>query len=252
MTAVNFLTNPAVQRSTINQKQRFLRDKGLSEREIQIACERAGVFTGVHHQQRIEQPQPPQPQVQHYHHHPQQQQHQHQQLQENVWKKPLSVLERVKEILSSVAVFGGVVYLVYKFYKKFIEPWIFGGARKDEKTKSVGDKVDELTVKVDMDMKQISQEVTRIREDVYHMSQFDIRREMQNFKSDLDAIKGLLLNKKQFASPSLSVVPPSIPSWQLKARHDSDNDKNDDAGSGSGSSETEVVTKNSDSSIEIM
>lgn len=59
---------------------------------------------------------------------------------------------------------------------------------------------------------------------------------------------------KQFSSP---VVPPSIPVWQLQSQlqHvpvDSEHDKNDDAGSGSGSSETEVVTKNSDSSLEMM
>lgn len=57
---------------------------------------------------------------------------------------------------------------------------------------------------------------------------------------------------KQFSSP---VVPPSIPVWQLQSQHipvDNDHDKNDDAGSGSGSSETEVVTKNSDSSLEMM
>lgn len=86
----------------------------------------------------------------------------------------------------------------------------------------------------------------------------------QNIKSDLDAIKGLLLNKKQFASP---IVPPSIPAWQLAASsqigddgngtcagegsHDRMN-PNDDNDTGSGSSETEIVTKNSDSSLEIM
>lgn len=40
---MNFLTNPNVQRSTLQQKQKFLRDKGLTEHEIQIACERAGI-----------------------------------------------------------------------------------------------------------------------------------------------------------------------------------------------------------------
>lgn len=53
------------------------------------------------------------------------------------------------------------------------------------------------------------------------------------------------------------VVPPSIPAWQLSSvQHDQDGDgKAEDLmeiGSGSGSSETEVVTKNSDSSLEIM
>jgi peroxin-14 len=63
-------------------------------------------------------------------------------------------------------------------------------------------------------------------------------------------------SRKQFASPNLPIVPPSIPAWQLTAhrQQQSDHDKIDkhDDDSGSGSSETEVVTKNSDSSLEIM
>lgn len=70
--------------------------------------------------------------------------------------------------------------------------------------------------------------------------------------------------RKQFPSIS-TVVPPSIPAWQLTSAQQTHNDQdgnndNDcnktedllDSGSGSGSSETDVVTKNSDSSLEIM
>lgn len=105
-------------------------------------------------------------------------------------------------------------------------------------------------------MDELSAEVLRVREDVNRTS-------FQTIKSDLDAIKGLLLNKKQFASP---IVPPSIPAWQLAAAGSNsqlaevnhgqgeahDKDVNDDNDTGSGSSETEIVTKNSDSSLEIM
>lgn len=64
-----------------------------------------------------------------------------------------------------------------------------------------------------------------------------------------------LTSRKQFASPSLPNMIPSIPQWQLDARRAADSEeqyKNEDANSGSGSSETENVTKNSDSSLEIM
>lgn len=63
--------------------------------------------------------------------------------------------------------------------------------------------------------------------------------------------------RKQFSTP-LPLVPPSIPAWQLTASKsqtceaETETDKLDETGSGSGSSETEVVTKNSDSSLEIM
>lgn len=60
--------------------------------------------------------------------------------------------------------------------------------------------------------------------------------------------------RKQFARP---VVAPSIPAWQLQSQQSigasasGHADKNDDNGSG-GSSETEVVTKHSDSSLELI
>lgn len=116
--------------------------------------------------------------------------------------------------------------------------------------------------------------------------------DFQQFKADLQAIKGLLLNRKNFKPPTnigghhhlgeATACAPSIPAWQLStesSRHHSSRHHTtsstqsdlcdpivvvegvggekeaglaDDAGSGSGSSETEVVTKNSDSSLEIM
>lgn len=117
---------------------------------------------------------------------------------------------------------------------------------------------------MDSSISVVKEEVTKIREDLnrYNVNEtFSINREIQSFKTDLDSIKGLLLNRKQFANPNLPIVPPSIPAWQLSSQQvqqsnqddgDHEHDKNDDAESGSGSSETEVVTKNSDSSLEIM
>lgn len=74
-------------------------------------------------------------------------------------------------------------------------------------------------------------------------------------------IQNLLFFRKQFATPLTANTVPSIPAWQLGSARLTESDKHDyassekidDAGSGSsGSSETEVVTKNSDSSLEIM
>lgn len=41
-TAVKFLTNPSVQRCTMESKERFLRNKGLNDAEIQRAIEKCG------------------------------------------------------------------------------------------------------------------------------------------------------------------------------------------------------------------
>lgn len=94
-------------------------------------------------------------------------------------------------------------------------------------------------------------------------SQKMLQTTMQSFKQEIETIKGILLNRKQFASPSSSVS--GIPSWQLSKKKSQKEDKNDDAGSAhstnSSENDTEVIHEeetqkrspaNSDSSLEIM
>lgn len=123
----------------------------------------------------------------------------------------------------------------------------------------------DIDKKVEARTDALNKEITLVK-DMITLQQKEqtqqMTREFNNFRCDLDAIKGLLLNRKQFPGPVQPITVPSIPAWQLASsphhhRHSNnsqsdDNDKPDDAGSGSGSSETEVVTKNSDSSLEIM
>ncbi|XP_053676713.1 peroxisomal membrane protein PEX14 [Anopheles nili] len=247
VTAIKFLNNPNVIRSAINKKQAFLRSKGLSEDEIQIACERAGVFTGepssmptqtvismgvessaANYAKSGYQMQPRQ-----------------------------NFLTRIKDMLSSAALLSGLMYGVYMFYKKFIEPLVFRSKKKKSITEQLTDLNQTMTAKIDT----LSAELGKIKEELNQVNQSNTTvKELTNFKGDLDSIKGLLLNRKQFAAPNLPVVPPSIPAWQLRSQQhqptssEGEHDKHDDndTGSGSGSSENDVVLKNSDSSLEIM
>uniref|UniRef100_A0A182JSS9 Peroxisomal membrane protein PEX14 n=1 Tax=Anopheles christyi TaxID=43041 RepID=A0A182JSS9_9DIPT len=246
VTAVKFLNNPNVVRSAITKKQAFLRSKGLSEDEIQIACERAGVFTtgpgqtvismdvessggGVgNYAKTAYQIQPRQ-----------------------------NFLTRMKDMLSSVALLSGLMYGVYLFYKKFIEPLLFRSKKKKTVTEQLTELNQTMTVKIDT----LNAELSKIKAELNQVNQTNATvKELANFKGDLDSIKGLLLNRKQFAAPNLPVVPPSIPAWQLRSQQhqpvssEGEHDKHDDndTGSGSGSSENDVVLKNSDSSLEIM
>lgn len=224
-------------RHPINQKQQFLRSKGLTEQEIQIACERAGVFArGPNDSVLVDihtaNTSPYQPLLNS--------------------RKPTSRFKQFLEICNSIAAVSGIAYCVFLFYKRFIEPLLYGSPKPEPK-KSVDESLKELEANMGRRMDELNAELIKVREDI----------KFQNIKSDLDAIKGLLLNKKQFASP---IVPPSIPAWQLAAAAstqlapeelnrtggDPDKDGHDDNDTGSGSSETEIVTKNSDSSLEIM
>lgn len=251
-TAIKFLNNPNVMRSAITQKQSFLRSKGLTEEEIQLACERAGVFTNdpnIQSQTVISMGVgtsggvvPAGYSKTNY-----------------VIQSRQSWFGRVKEILSSVALVSGLMYGVYLFYKKFIEPLIFRGKKK----KPVEEQIAELNQSVEVKIDTINFELIKIKDELARVHQAQsAAKEFTSFKSDLDSIKGLLLNRKQFASPNLPVMPPSIPAWQLQSQSqqertpnsEGDPDKNDDndTGSGSGSSENDVVLKNSDSSLEII
>ncbi|XP_037827396.1 peroxisomal membrane protein PEX14-like [Lucilia sericata] len=245
-TAVNFLNNAKVRHTTLSQKQQFLRSKGLTSTEIQIACERAGVFsqdpnaptvinmginaTQTHAQLALQQPKP-------------------------------TALQRLKEVLHSMALLGGVAYAIFMFWKKFLQTFLFGGKKK----KSVDDALNEIDKKVDTRLAEVKTELTQVKESLAREQRDQTQqfmREFNQFKSDLEAIKGLLLNRKQFPSPLTATVgAPSIPAWQLSSSsprrilrnsQSDDNEIANDTGSGSGSSETEVVTKNSDSSLEIM
>ncbi|KAJ6643829.1 Peroxisomal membrane protein PEX14 [Pseudolycoriella hygida] len=230
-TAVQFLQNNNVQRTPLSQKQKFLRSKGLTEDEIQIACERAGVFSHDPNSTVINMGIST-PTTQY------------------VVQQPLTTLQRIREILSSTALIAGFTYAIYLFYKNYIEPMLFGRRRKK---KTVDESINDLNKNVETNIKELNQELVKVKEEIARASRNDnILREINSFKSDIEHIKGLLLSRKQFSSP---VVPPSIPAWQLQSQHipvDNENDKNDDANSGSGSSETEVVTKNSDSSLEMI
>lgn len=163
--------------------------------------------------------------------------------------KRTSRFQRFREMLNSIAALSGLAYCAYVFYKRFIKPWLFGSPTPAVKPKTVDESLRELESVMERRLDQLNAELGRVREEINRNS----------LKSDLDAIKGLLLNKKQFANP---IVPPSIPAWQLASsqlsvvdesghsRNNNDDDKDNDTGSGS--SETEIVTKNSDSSLEIM
>lgn len=123
------------------------------------------------------------------------------------------------------------------------------------------DKIDELSKTT----KAINGELIRMRDEMIKQKQTQeanqkiLQNSLVSFKSEIDTIKGILLNRKQFASPSNI----GIPSWQLSKKKNQT--KNDDAGSAhsnSSENDTEVIQEdetsqkrspaNSDSSLEIM
>ncbi|KAJ9577803.1 hypothetical protein L9F63_005622, partial [Diploptera punctata] len=240
-TAVKFLQNPNVQKSSLAHRQAFLRKKGLTEEEVQIASERAGAFQNDGQLQTMLQNQvapsankPP------------------------YLLQPPTFWSRTRDILNTVAIIGGITYGLYLFYKKYIEPFFFGIERKQ---KSIEDSILELSEelkKVNVNVQKISEHQKQQNE----QSQSSAAKQIQELKAEIATVKGLLLNRHQFpaATPSNPLVPPSIPAWQLSSPQATDGEEGQKGEgdieictSGSGSSENEVVINTgSDSSLEMI
>lgn len=116
-TAITFLQNSSVKRNPLQQKQQFLRSKGLTEDEIQIACDRAGVFSGLKPGSPSEAGgQQPHSTVINMGISPANK-YGHGVQPRMVVAAPKSLMQQVRDVLSSTALVAGVAYAVYLFYK---------------------------------------------------------------------------------------------------------------------------------------
>lgn len=102
---MNFLRNPKVARSSLLQKRNFLAAKGLSEDEIQLAFERVGIFTKLNAlEEAMEETKINIPQ-------------QSSSLPIHSYKHQLTTFEKIKDVLSSIALVSGIAYGIFMFYK---------------------------------------------------------------------------------------------------------------------------------------
>lgn len=95
----------------MQQKQKFLRSKGLTEDEIQIACERAGIFTTDPNSTVINMGISTKPNVSGM-----ATQYSMSQTSAAVVAHR-STLQYIKDVLSSTALLAGITYAIYLFYK---------------------------------------------------------------------------------------------------------------------------------------
>ncbi|XP_011703809.1 PREDICTED: peroxisomal membrane protein PEX14 [Wasmannia auropunctata] len=233
-TAVQFLQNPKVSSSPLVQKQEFLKRKGLTDEEIKTAFKLASVDNIT--DRNALQSQSPYTAVQI----PSGSIHSYRQM--NVYQS--TFLQKVKELFNATALIGITVYCAYWFYKKFIEPFLFGQRKK----RSVEDRVTELDKTVQDSMKEVKDSISKVESEVQKLTQHQaldptIPQLVQELKHDLSSLKALLLSRKQFPT-----APASIPPWQLGATNvnqEKTTEREDDAGSGSS-------TNNSDSSLEMI
>ncbi|XP_018575911.1 peroxisomal membrane protein PEX14 isoform X2 [Anoplophora glabripennis] len=247
-TAIKFLENPNVKNTPLAQKQTFLQRKGLTDQEIQIACEKSGAY--AHHEQQngVTPSLPPlSSTVTNYRSH---------------GVAQLSFFDRIREIVHNIAIFSIVAYVIHKFYQQYVAPFLFG-----KKKKTVEESVQEMNKNMKSSIAELKDDLKSVKVEVDKLSQSsenNTTRQLVELKSEITSVKGLLLGRKQFPSVANSpVVPPSIPAWQMSSvgldgndDHDGDGEERKEdlleVGSGSGSSEPEHGMKTSESSLEII
>ncbi|KAG6449018.1 hypothetical protein O3G_MSEX005829 [Manduca sexta] len=226
-TAIKFLTNPNIQKCTMESKERFLRSKGLTDMEIQKAVERCSEMIDI----------PSRADIMYFHQ---------------------SRTSWFKEHVLPFVVYGGLAYGCYWFYKNCLRQLLFV---EQPKRKSTAECIDELRKSFDV----LNASVTSLRGEIQNsVQQSALRSQLDNIKSDIASVKGILLNRNQFPSLKTRSDPPSIPAWQRqseeatstevateeKKKHRSRSQRSESGGSNS--SEGEQATKNSDSSLEII
>ncbi|XP_033763841.1 peroxisomal membrane protein PEX14-like isoform X2 [Pecten maximus] len=219
-TAVKFLQNPKVKQSPLSQKKAFLQRKGLTKEEIDLAVQRAGVGQD----DKITQVFPPQSsgQMAPY--------------SNNGAPPPHPVLvytrwQKVRDILSVIALASGMTYAAYKFYKEVLKPWLLGQPRTEERLtileklqSSVVERLTAVQETLTSFQEQVAKEQEKVQQlshDVHAKRSTEILQSsqdsqaMHDVKSELSSIKGLLLNRRQF--PPTPSSTPLLPSWQLSS-----------------------------------
>lgn len=147
---------------------------------------------------------------------------------------PYTKWQKVRDVLSVIALATGMTYAAYRFYKEVLRPWLLGQPRVEDRLVALerlqGNVLERVTsvqealtsfqdrvVKEQDNVQQMSHEIHAKRStDILQNSQDS--QTLHEVKSELTSIKGLLLNRRQF--PPTPVSTPLLPSWQLSPSGD--------------------------------
>jgi len=201
ITAVKFLENSKVQSSTEKMKRDFLTKKGLTEAEIDNAFSRVSQVVPLEQVKPIQYVASTQQQI----------------------IPQSSFGAKLRDLLNILLLIGGASYAARYLWKKYISPWLFGAAKA---VKTPHEMVLETTQAVLKTVEQLQKSVQSLQASLdTHSNRLDmvtraqVKPEetgaMQELKSEIQSVKGLLLSSRSFPqNPTIS--PPSIPAWQLE------------------------------------
>ncbi|NXQ24367.1 PEX14 protein, partial [Alaudala cheleensis] len=215
VTAVKFLQNPRVRQSPIATRRAFLKKKGLTDEEIDLAFQQSGTST--------EEPQSPAPSSQPVPAQP-----------------PVPVVysppgSRWRDYGALAIIMAGIAFGFHQLYKKYLVPLIMGGKEDRKQLQRIESNISEMSGSVTQTVTQLQTTLAAVQELLIQQQQKiqELTQELaaskattstnwilesQNInelKSEIYSLKGLLLNRRQFP-PSPSA--PKIPSWQIPVK----------------------------------
>uniref|UniRef100_A0A3Q3AWZ8 Peroxisomal membrane protein PEX14 n=1 Tax=Kryptolebias marmoratus TaxID=37003 RepID=A0A3Q3AWZ8_KRYMA len=209
-TAVKFLENPKVRQTPLATRKAFLKKKGLTDEEVELAIQRSGSTAEVLPLSPAAFPHPPYAAP----------------------APPIPAGYRWRDYGALTVIMVGLAFGFHQLYKKYILPLIMG-SREDKKhlqrmesniaamsgtlTQTVSQlqqtlvSVQELLIQQQQKIQQLSQELAAAETSSSTNRILD-NQTVGDLKAEIASLKGLLLSRKQF--PSTPAIP-KIPSWQI-------------------------------------
>ncbi|XP_053256894.1 peroxisomal membrane protein PEX14 [Podarcis raffonei] len=214
-TAVKFLQNPRVRQSPLATRRSFLKKKGLTDEEIDLAFQQSGTAK--------EEPQP------------------HSLSTQLVPTQPPHLAphsppgSRWRDYGALAIIMAGIAFGFHQLYKKYLLPLIMGGKEDRKQLQRIESSISEMSGSVTQTVTQLQTTLASVQELLIQQQQKiqELTQELasskattstnwilesQNInelKSEIYSLKGLLLNRRQFP-PSPSA--PKIPSWQIPVK----------------------------------
>ncbi|KAM9298847.1 peroxisomal membrane protein PEX14 [Gastrophryne carolinensis] len=216
-TAVKFLQNPRVRQSPVGTRKDFLKRKGLTDEEIELALQKSG--TAHDDPPPLGSPGLPQPGSSH-------------QLAVQPYSPPGS---RWREYGALAVILAGIAFGFHHLYKRYLLPLIIGSKESRKQLQRIESSMAEMSGSVTQTVTQLQTTLAAVQELLLQHQQKiqELTQELaaskasnssnsmlesqniQELKTEIYSLKGLLLNRRQFP-PSPSA--PKIPSWQIPVK----------------------------------
>jgi len=203
VTAVKFLQNSKVVGSSLETKKSFLLNKGLTSAEIEVAFSRMDSVSVPHVSSSAGQ-------------------------SSQIIIPHNSFSSRLRDFLNILLLIGGFSYGVRYLWRKYIQEWLFGPIKKEEKSPheilmetcnvllSTVDSFKNSMAAFETSIGKFSDNFDQVTQQLKQASSDDLYGK-QELKAEIQSVKGILLSSRSFPGHSRTTLSsPSIPSWQLK------------------------------------